>query len=133
MCVPKKDQTFGFCVHYSGLNSQTTFDTQRMPKNDDIINRLSRAKLLTKIDLTKGYCLIALSDQVKPISALGTPFGQYQLRVMPFGVMPFASINSRASFVRLIKKVLSGLEDFTDSFVDEILTLVLHGQTILVI
>ena len=95
VCVPKKDQTLRFCVDYRGPNSQTTFDPQPMSKIDDIMNRLSRAKFLSKIDLTKGYWQIVLSDQAKPISAFVTPFGQYQFRVMPFGM-----INSGASFVR---------------------------------
>lgn len=75
VCVPKKDKTLRFCVDYRGLNSKTVFDPQPMPKIDDILNKLGRAKFLTKIDLTKGYWQIPLSERAKPLSAFVTPFG----------------------------------------------------------
>ena len=87
-----------------------------MPKMDEVLNKLGKARFLSKIDLTKGYWQIPLSDEAKPLSAFVTPFGQYQFRVMPFGM-----INSGASFVRLMKRVLEGKEDFSDSFIDDII------------
>ena len=77
VCVPKKDKILRFCVDYRGLNSKTVFDPQPMPKIDDILNKLSKAKFLSKKDLTKGYWQIPLSDRAKPLSAFVTPFGQY--------------------------------------------------------
>ena len=62
VCVPKKDKTLRFCVDYRGLNSKTVFDPQPMPKIDDILNKLGKAKYLTKIDLTKGYWQIPLAE-----------------------------------------------------------------------
>ena len=116
VCVPKKDKTLRFCVDYRALNSKTVFDPQPMPKIDDILNKLSKAKLPSKIDLTKGYWQIPLSDRAKPLSAFVTPFGQYQFKVMPFGM-----VNSGASFVRLMKMILEGKEEFSDSFIDDII------------
>ena len=87
-----------------------------MPKIDDILNKLSKAKFLSKIDLTKGYWQIPLSDRAKPLSAFVTPFEQYQFKVMPFGM-----VNSGASFVRLMKMILEGKEEFSDSFIDDII------------
>ena len=86
-----------------------------MPKIDDINNRLGEAKFLSKIDLTKGYWQIPLAGQAKQLSAFVTPFGQYQFCVKPFGM-----INSGTSFVRMIRKVLQGKENFTDTFIDDI-------------
>lgn len=53
--VPKKDQTLRFCVDHRNLNSKTVFDPQYMPKIDDILNKVGKAKFLIKIGLTKGY------------------------------------------------------------------------------
>ena len=53
VCVPKKDKSIRLCVDYRGLNSQTIFDPQPMPKIDEIINKLGKAKYMSKLDLTK--------------------------------------------------------------------------------
>ena len=45
----------------------------------------------------------------------------YTLWAVLVRAMPFGMINLGASFARLVKKVLNGLEAFTDSFVDDIL------------
>ena len=100
VCVPKKDKSIRLCVDYRGLNSQTIFDPQPMPKIDEIINKLGKAKYISKLDLTKGYWQIPLSEKAKEESAFVTPFGHYQFKVLPFGM-----INSAASFVRLMKIV----------------------------
>ena len=116
VCVPKKDKILWFCVDYRGLNSKTVFDPQPMPKFDDILNKLGKAKYLTKIDLTKGYWQIPLAEQAKPLSAFVTLFGQYQ-----FQVMPFRMINLGVSFVCLMKKILEGKDEFSVSFIDDII------------
>ena len=99
-------------LEYYGIRGST----HKWIKTDEVLNKLGKAKFLSKIDLTKRYWQIPLSDEAKPLSAFVTPFGQYQFRVMPFGM-----INSEASFVRLMKRVLEGKEDFSDSFIDDII------------
>lgn len=114
--VPKKDDSIRLCVDYRKLNETTNFDPQPMPKLEDIINRLGKAKYLSKLDLTKGFWQIPLSAQSKEKSAFITPFGHYHFTVMPFGM-----VNSSATFVRLMKMVLLGLEEFADSFIDDVI------------
>ena len=87
-----------------------------MPKLENIINKLRKSKYISKIDLTKGFWQIPLTEQSKEKSAFITPFGHYQFTVMPFGM-----INSSASFVRLMKRVLLNCEDFADAFIDDII------------
>lgn len=57
-----------------------------MPRVDDIINRVGKAKFFSTIDLTKGYwqVLVAEADCVK--TGFSTPFGLFQFVVMPFGL-----------------------------------------------
>ena len=114
--VPKRDGSIRLCVDYRQLNQITIFDPQPMPKLDDIINKLVKARFMSKIDLTKGFWQIPLSESSREKSAFVTPFGHYQFLVMPFGM-----INSSASFVRLMKMVLSNCEEFADSFIDDII------------
>ena len=39
--------------------------------------------------------------------------------------MPFRMVNSGATFVRLMKIILEGLEDFSDAFIDDVIILVI--------
>ena len=114
--VPKKDGTIRLCVDYRQLNEITIFDPQPMPKLEDIINKLGKAKYLSKIDLTKGFWQIPLSHSAQIKSSFVTPFGQFQFKVMPFGM-----INSSATFVRLMKMILANFDEFSDSFIDDII------------
>ena len=114
--VPKKDGSIRLCVDYRLLNEITVFDPQPMPRLEYIINKLGKAKYLSKLDLTKGFWQIPLSNKSKEISAFVTPFGHYNFTVMPFGM-----VNSSATFVRLMKMVLSQCEEFADSFIDDVI------------
>lgn len=113
--VKKKDSTLRFCVDYRDLNSITVFDPRPMPRIDEVLNKVSRARYISKIDLTKGYWQVPLYPDARMKSAFVTPFGQYQFRVMPFGIVNFG-----ATFVRLVNKVLMGCKEFSDAFIDDI-------------
>lgn len=86
-----------------------------MPRVDEILNKVSKAKYVSKIDLTKGYWQISLDSDAAKKSAFVTPMGQYSFTVMPFGM-----VNAPASFVRLMNKVLKDCKEFADSFIDDI-------------
>ena len=87
-----------------------------MPRLEYIINKLGKAKYLSKIDLTKGFWQIPLTERSQEASAFVTPFGHYKFTVMPFGM-----VNSSATFVRLMKMVLAKCEEFADSFIDDVI------------
>ena len=80
---------------------------------EEIINCMSGHKYFTKMDLSKGYWQVGLSERSKPLTAFETPKGLFQFRTMPFGL-----VNSGATFCRLIRIILSNLPN-VDSFVDD--------------
>ena len=114
--VQKKDNSIRLCIDYRGLNEKTIFDPQPMPKLDDIFNKLGKAKYISKIDCTKGFWQIPLEESAKEKSGFVTPFGHFQFNVMPFGM-----VNSGATFVRLMKIILEGMEEFSDAFIDDVI------------
>ena len=57
-----------------------------MPRIDDLIDKVGKAKFLTKIDLSKGYWQIPMDEEAIPVSAFVTPFGHFQWKYMPFGM-----------------------------------------------
>ncbi|CAC5401483.1 unnamed protein product [Mytilus coruscus] len=113
--VKKKDSSIRFCVYYCSLNQVTFFDPRMMPRMDEILNKVSRSRYTSKIDLTKGYWQVPLDADVRRKSAFVTSFGHFQFTVMPFGM-----VNAGATFVRLMQKVLCGHEDYADSFINDV-------------
>ncbi|KAL5004007.1 hypothetical protein ScPMuIL_017463 [Solemya velum] len=113
--VKRPEASLRICIDFRELNRVTVFDPRPMPRMDDVLNRLGKAKYLSKIDLTKGYWQVPLDEDAKQKSSFVTPFGQYRFTVMPFGM-----VCAPATFVRLMAKVLQGYESFTEAFIDDI-------------
>lgn len=60
MPVPKKNGDVRLCVDFRALNKVTAPDNYPLPRIDDLLATVSKAKYLTTLDLTKGYHQIAL-------------------------------------------------------------------------
>ena len=86
-----------------------------IPRIEDCIDQIGRAKYIIKYDLLKGYWAVPLKEKAKAISAFVIQGGTYQYRVMPFGMK-----NSQATFMRLMSKCLAGLEG-VDAYIDDIM------------
>ena len=91
----------------------TEFDAEQMPNMEEIINEISGYKYFTKMDLSKGYWQVSLTETSKPLTAFETPRSLFQFRTMPFGL-----VHSGASCCRLMRNILSNLPN-VDSFVDD--------------
>jgi len=76
--IPKPEKTFRFCVDYRRLNKVTILDAFPMPRIDNLIDKVGKAKFLTKIDLSKGYWQVPLEEEAVLISAFVTLFGHFQ-------------------------------------------------------
>ena len=103
-----------FCIDYRKINKITVFDAEPMPNMEEVFARMAGNKFYSRFDLTKGYWQVPLTDRAKPLTAFKTSKGLFQFTVTPFGMS-----NSGASFCRMMRKVLTGL-DSTDNFVDDI-------------
>ena len=114
--VPKKDESVRFCIDcidFRKLNKVTALDAEPMPNMEEIINKMSGHKYFTKMDLSKGYWQVGLTERSKPLTAFETPRGLFQFRTMTFGL-----VNSGASCCRLMRIILSNLPN-VDSLVDD--------------
>ncbi|KAL8601989.1 hypothetical protein ACOMHN_008481 [Nucella lapillus] len=115
--VRKKSGEHRFCVDYRRLNNVTKVDAEVIPNVEDLFAQIStpKSKYFTRIDLSKGYWQIALSEDSKEATAFSTPTGLFQWRVLPFGM-----VNAPAVFTRMMRKLLKGLKG-VENFMDDIL------------
>lgn len=113
--VRKKDQSFRFCIDMRALNRITVFDAEPMPCIEDMFSKLSGNKYISRLDLSKGYWQVPLAEKSKPLTAFKTPKGLFQFRVMAFGL-----VSAPATFSRLMRKLLHGMESI-DNFLDDII------------
>ena len=114
--VPKKNGSIRLCVDYRRLNSVSKADAYPMPRIDELIDRLGRAKFISALDLTRGYWQVPVTKQAQEKTAFTSPFGLYQFKVMPFGLQ-----GAPATFQRLMDKVLYDLGDFSAAYLDDVI------------
>ena len=113
--VKKPDGSDRVCIDYRKLNKITLFDPEPMKSIPEVFHKLSKAKYFTKIDLSKGYWQIPVSPKDIAKTAFVTPDGTYEFLKMPFGMM-----NSGATLVRAMRKLIDGLVG-VDNYVDDLI------------
>ena len=91
-------------MDYRRLNEVTIKDAYPLPRIDESLDQLAGSKWFSCLDMNAGYWQVELDPQDREKSAFISRKGQYEFKVLPFGLC-----NSPATFERLIEKVLAGL------------------------
>ena len=111
--VKKKDGTQYMCVDYRKLNKVTIIPN---PNIEDLRANIGSSKIITTLDLTKGYCQVLVNPQHREKTAFVTLYGKYYFLMMPFGL-----ISALSTFQRLMDGLFNGLYDFTVAYLDDII------------
>src|ERR1044071_2239333 len=75
-----------FCVNLVPLNKKTIPDRYLLPNINEMLGLFHGAKYYTTLDLASAYWQVMLRKQNRYKTAFVTPYGQYQFRIMPFGL-----------------------------------------------
>ncbi|KAH9099772.1 hypothetical protein Ae201684P_018782 [Aphanomyces euteiches] len=64
LMIRKPDGSIRFCIDYRKLNSVTVKDSYPMPRIDDLLDVLGRAKLFSTMDIASGYWNVPMAKIV---------------------------------------------------------------------
>ncbi|KAB5586780.1 hypothetical protein PHYPO_G00005490 [Pangasianodon hypophthalmus] len=100
--VQKPNKSIQLCNDFQNLNQVSEFDSYLLPRVDNLVERLGRARFISTLDLIKGYWQMALSLAAKPKTAFLSSGGHWQYWVLPFGLH-----GAPATFQRLMDVILT--------------------------
>ena len=104
--VLKKNESLQLCINYCRLNSITAKNHYPLLLVSKILDRLSSAKIYTKLDLRDAYHHIQIKEGKEWITAFWTRY-----RYFKYIVMLFRLANTPATFQVYINHALSNLLD----------------------
>uniref|UniRef100_A0A093UM55 Transposon Tf2-6 polyprotein n=1 Tax=Talaromyces marneffei PM1 TaxID=1077442 RepID=A0A093UM55_TALMA len=106
-----------FCVDFRKLNKLTKKDRYPLPLIDEVFERISQAKIFTKLDIRQGFHCIRMHKDSSDLTTFRCRYGTFK-----YGVMPFGLTNGPATFQRLINDIfIDCLDKFLIAFIDDLL------------
>jgi hypothetical protein len=115
--VKKKDGSLRLCVDYRALNQASVKNRYPLPLISEILERVGKAKIFTKLDLRGAYNHIRIKEGDEFKTAFRTRYGQFEYRVMPLGLT-----NAPATFQAYMDDCLRPyMDEFVVCYLDDIL------------
>jgi hypothetical protein len=104
------------CIDYRALNKITIKNRYPLPRIDDTLDRLSRASVLSALDLTSGYHQLRIAPEDVPKSAFTTSMGLFEWLALPFGLS-----NAPATFRAAMNRIFAPMQNkFVTVYLDDI-------------
>lgn len=121
LLVPKKSpdgkKKWRLVVDFRQLNKKIQPDKFPLPRIDDILDQLGRAKYFSTLDLMSGFHQISLDEKSRKFTAFSSDRGHYHFKRLPFGINIAPN-----SFQRMMNIALSGLPpDVCFLYIDDII------------
>src|SRR6266511_3970871 len=110
------------CINYALLNKVTIPDRYPLPNINETCSRFWGSRWFTSLDLALAYWQVLVRKKDRKKTAFKTRNGQYQFRVMPFGLC-----NAPATFQRLMNKILRPyIGKFVEVYLDDV---IIHSRS----
>lgn len=104
--ILKSSGKIRICGDYSlTVNKAMTTVQYPLPSIEDVLGKVSNAKVFSKIDLQNAFLQIPLDDDSKPFTTINTSEGLYSFNYLPFGIA-----SSPGIFQSYLCQVLSDIE-----------------------
>ena len=103
--VPKKEKgKWRMCIDYRLVNKKIVADKFPLPRIDEILDGLGRARYFSVLDLFQGFHQIPLDEESRDLTSFSTDTGSFRWKVLPFGLNIAPN-----SFARMMSIAFSGL------------------------
>ena len=86
MVIVSKPGKIRICLDPRDLNKAIQRPKYQMPTLEEILPKLSKAKVFTTLDAKDGFYQIGLDEESSKKTTFWTPFGRYRYLRMPFGI-----------------------------------------------
>lgn len=110
--VPKKStdgkKKYRLCIDFRQLNKRLIPDKFPLPRIDDVLDNLGRAKFFSTLDLYSGFWQVPLEEHSRNLTSFSTQEGSFRFNVLPFGLNVAPN-----SFARMMSIAFSGLDPAT--------------------
>ena len=113
----KKSGRLRLCIDYRGLNKITKKDRYPLPLITDLLDRASKARIYTALDLQDTYNLIQIHPGDEWKTTFQTRYGSYESLVMEYGLC-----NAPSTFQQSMNEIFADLLDASVViYIDDIL------------
>lgn len=100
----KQDGSMRLCLDPKPLNRALLRSTYYMPTIDDVLPKLSNAKVFSTVDAKSAFWQLKLDEESSYLTTFESPFGRYRWLRCPYGISPAPEI-----FQARMHAALSGL------------------------
>ena len=106
MVVVRKPNKLRLCLDPLHLNKGIIRNHYPAPTAEDILPKLTKAKVFSVVDAKDGFLQVVLDEPSSYLTTFWTPFGRYRWLRMPFGIK-----SAPEEFQRRLGESLEGLEN----------------------